>query len=112
MSQGFDIVISAEQIEEALFRRRLIGVVREGRLAIIAPASRFGQSLSGGVATPMQAAEAPRELDLSEHEGQAVLVAYQTGTAQLWGAQITGTVDPAIACVLLRNRPKDAKRFE
>ena len=78
-----------------------IGLVRDGRFILLAPRSAFG----GWVRLtdiPMQAAQPPdsAELDLTEYEGRAIMVAGHDGGGWIYSARVISMAGPILTAVV------------
>lgn len=81
--------------------KQLIGIVQEGRFQILSPEPRTGDAVR---LTHIQMQESippeSRELDLSEYEGEAIMVSGHDGGDWVYAASIVDHAGPLLTAVV------------
>jgi len=80
-----------------------IGLVRGGRFLLLAPHPALGGWV-GLTSIPMQAAQPPEsaELDLTEYEGRAIMVAGHDAGGWIYSARLVSLAGPILTAVVKR----------
>lgn len=81
--------------------RNFLGIVEVGKFKLLLPTTEQG-AYRRLTTLPQQASQPPQlhELDLSEHEGETIMVSGDDGGEWLWSATIIDEAGPILAAVV------------
>lgn len=96
-AQGSQPVITRQRINKDDGRQTLIGIVQDGELWVLTPATSAGLSARlTGIAMQESVSPESREIDLSDYEGSAILVHGHDGGGWIYEAEVIDRGGPLL----------------